>query len=72
VNIKYIHNKLLLKGIDSYTTWLGKSDGAYIICRPYNSKNKEAICSLIPINDEDDDDFINFLIKRVADELTDL
>ena len=66
MNIRKIHYKLLLKGVDSYSSWLGKSDGAYMICRPYNSKSNEAKAYLIPIDDECDNDFIKFIVKEAS------
>lgn len=65
MNIKRIHSELLLRGVDSFSSWLGKSDGPYMVCRPYNSKSKEAKAYLVPIDNESDNNFIEFIAKDI-------
>ena len=65
MNIKRIHSELLLKGIDSYSSWLGKGDGPYMVCRPYNSHSNKAEALLIPIADEQDDMFIDAIKEKI-------
>lgn len=65
MNIKRIHSELLFKGIDSYSSWLGKGDGPYMVCRPYNSKSKKAKAYLVPIDDKCDDNFIEFITRDI-------
>jgi len=67
MKINYILSELRCSGINCYTSWMGKSDGAYLVARI--GKSKDALVSLIPIDDENDDRFIDFIksktIKKV-------
>jgi len=69
MNIVYIHNELIKAGIGSYNSWLGKADGPYMVARPYNSKSKDARAYLVPIDDESDNAFIQFIIKDIKEKL---
>ena len=61
MRVNYILSKLRCAGIDCYSSWLEKSDGTYLIARIEKMNN--AIKSLIPIDDNQDDNFIQYIIK---------
>lgn len=61
MKVEYILSKIRLAGLECQSTFT--RDGPVVKVRIPASNN--AICSLVPIDDDSDDRFIDFLIDKV-------
>lgn len=66
MNKNVISSKLHIAGVEHNYSWLGRTDGCYLRARI--GKTKKAICSLILIDDKQDEAFAKYIIKKVKNE----
>lgn len=65
MRIDDIRIRLIAKDIECYSSWMGKADGPYLVCRPLGSLSEKAWAFLVPIDDELDDKFIEFIEEKI-------